>query len=55
MGIPTFLDHCAPLRSSRTINVGASTWIETTLMITLHQEIGLHARCTMEVGKGKDA
>ena len=29
-----------------------STCIKTTLMITLHQEIGLHARCTMEVGKG---
>ena len=40
------------LESSLDRSTIVSTCIKTTLMITLHQEIGLHARCTMEVGKG---
>ena len=36
---------------SRVTNTTVSTCIKTTLMITMHQELSLNARCRMEVDK----
>ena len=39
---------------TRSINATVSTCIKTTLVIALHQKLGLNTRCSIEAGKRSD-